>query len=51
MPGERLVGAVIHTLGDEVTSEIVAVPGMTAHVLDEVVHEVYPKAVNKEMAE
>ena len=51
MPGERLIGAVIHTLGDNVMSEIVAVPGMTAHVLDEVVHEVYPKAVKKEAAE
>ncbi|MDI7864844.1 metallophosphoesterase [Rhizobiaceae bacterium n13] len=51
MPGERLVGAVVHTLGNDVGSEIVAVPGMTAHVLDEVVHEVYPKAVKKEAAE
>ncbi|WP_208247559.1 metallophosphoesterase (plasmid) [Rhizobium sp. T1470] len=51
MPGERLVGAVIHTLREDVTSEIVTVPGTTAHVLDEVVHEVYPKAVKTEMAE
>jgi len=44
MPGERLVGGVIHHLGDDVTSEIVAVSGMIAHVLDEVIDEVYPRA-------
>ncbi|PKA42272.1 metallophosphoesterase family protein [Rhizobium sullae] len=44
MPGERLIGAVIHELGDDAASRIVAIPGMTAHVLDEVVHEVYPHA-------
>lgn len=44
MPGERLVGAVVHTFdGASVTSEIVTVPGMTAHVFDDVVHEVYPQ--------
>jgi alkaline phosphatase D len=42
MPGERLVGAVVHEFGDDVESEIVAVPGMTAYVLDEVIEEVYP---------
>lgn len=47
MPGERLVGAVVHTFGDDVESEIAAVPGMTAHVLDDVVHEVYPRAVKE----
>ncbi len=42
MPGERLVGAVVHEFGDAVQSDIVAVPGMTAYVLDEVIEEVYP---------
>ncbi|WJH41097.1 metallophosphoesterase [Aliirhizobium terrae] len=47
MPGERLVGAVVHEFKDNVTSEIVAVPGMTAHYIDDVIHEVYPQAVPK----
>jgi len=42
MPGERLVGAVVHEFGDDVQSDIVAVPGMTAYVLDDVIEEVYP---------
>ncbi|WP_105401744.1 metallophosphoesterase [Neorhizobium sp. T7_12] len=42
MPGERLVGAVVHEFGDDVESDIVAVPGMTAYVLDDVIEEVYP---------
>ncbi|ANL46822.1 metallophosphoesterase domain-containing protein [Rhizobium phaseoli] len=45
MPGERLIGAVVHEFDTSVESEIVAVPGMTAHVLDDVVLEVYPQAV------
>ncbi|MBB3645487.1 alkaline phosphatase D [Rhizobium sp. BK619] len=45
MPGERLIGAVVHEFDTAVESEIVAVPGMTAHVLDDVVLEVYPQAV------
>ena len=47
MPGERLVGAVVHTFKDEVMSEIIAVPGLTAHVIDEVVAEVYPSVAAK----
>ncbi|MCO4318938.1 metallophosphoesterase [Phyllobacterium sp. 21LDTY02-6] len=47
MPGERLIGAVVHQFGDEVTSDIVTVPGMTAHYIDDVIHEVYPQAVPK----
>lgn len=47
MPGERFVGAAIHKLGDEVTTEMVAVPGMTAYFLDDVVEEVYPQAAHK----
>ncbi|MGL3607947.1 metallophosphoesterase family protein [Rhizobium sp. G187] len=43
MPGERVVGAALHHLTDTVTSEIVAVPGMIAHVFDDVVDQVYPR--------
>lgn len=51
MPGERLVGAVIHTLGEDVTSEIVTLPELTAHVIDEIIHEVYPQAKPKNAPE
>lgn len=51
MPGERLLGAVIHQFGhqfnDTVASEIVAIPGMTTYVLDDVVAEVYPHEAHK----
>lgn len=47
MPGERLIGAVVHEFGDTVASEIVAVAGMTVHVLDDVVAEVYPHEAHK----
>ncbi|TIS94898.1 MAG: metallophosphoesterase, partial [Mesorhizobium sp.] len=47
MPGERLLGAVVLEFGDTVTSEIVAIPGMTVHVLDDVVEEVYPHEAHK----
>jgi alkaline phosphatase D len=47
MPGERLLGAVIHEFNDTVTSEIVAVPGLTVHYLDDVVAEVYPHEAHK----
>jgi alkaline phosphatase D len=47
MPGQKLVGAVLHDLGDDVMSKIVAVPGMVAHVLDNVVAEVYPHEAHK----
>ncbi len=50
MPGERLVGVVVHELTDAgVTSEIVAVPGLTSHVLDPIVEEVYPQAAKKKV--
>ncbi|PRD41417.1 metallophosphoesterase [Phyllobacterium phragmitis] len=42
MPGERIVGAVIHMLGDDVSSEIVSLPVLTPYFIDEVIHEVYP---------
>lgn len=47
MPGERIVGAVIHHLGETVKTEFVQVPGMTAHILDEVIEEVYPQALSQ----
>jgi alkaline phosphatase D len=47
MPGERLVGAVVHEFGDDVQTDIVAVPGMTAYVLDDVIEEVYPTSANQ----
>ena len=45
MPGERLIGAAVHTFGDDVQTKIVAVPGMTAYVIDDEIHEVYPSPV------
>jgi 3',5'-cyclic AMP phosphodiesterase CpdA len=47
MPGERLLGAVIHEFGDTIASEIVAIPGMTAYILDDLVAEVYPHEAHK----
>ncbi|MBV7518467.1 metallophosphoesterase [Ensifer sp. ENS12] len=50
MPGERLVGAVVHTFSEAgVVSEIVAVPGLVSHVLDPIVEEVYPLAAKKKL--
>lgn len=51
MPGERVVGAVIHTLGGDVSSEIVALPELTPYLIDEVIHEVYPRSVSKQPTE
>lgn len=51
MPGERLVGAVVHMFdGAEINSRIVAVPGMTAHVIDDIIDEVYPRSAPVEDA-
>lgn len=46
MPGDRLIGGVIHHLSEDVTSEIVEVPGTIAHVLDDVIDEVYPRTLS-----
>jgi alkaline phosphatase D len=51
MPGERLVGGVVHHLADGVTSEIVSVDGATAHILDHVIDEVYPRHATKVVVE
>lgn len=53
MPGERIVGAMVHTLDDEnVQSEAFEIEGMTPYLLDDVMDEVYPRAasVSKETA-
>lgn len=51
MPGERIVGAVVHSFGAEVESEIVALASLKAHVIDEVIHELYPKPAPKQPSE
>ncbi|MDX3926084.1 MAG: metallophosphoesterase [Shinella sp.] len=51
MPGERVVGAVVHTLGESVTSEIVALTELTPYFIDEVIHEVYPRSAPKQVVE
>ncbi|MGI3903633.1 MAG: metallophosphoesterase family protein [Janthinobacterium lividum] len=43
MPGRRMLGAVIHRLETDVSSEIVAIPGLSQHFLDDVVEQVYPR--------
>jgi 3',5'-cyclic AMP phosphodiesterase CpdA len=50
MPGERILGAVIHTLDETVSSEIVALPTLQPFVIDDVIHEVYPRHVPAEAA-
>ncbi|HEV7319724.1 MAG TPA: metallophosphoesterase [Ensifer sp.] len=50
MPGERLVGAVVHVFtDDDVSSEIIRVPGVVNHVLDPIVEQVYPLAAKKKI--
>ncbi len=44
LPGERIVGAVIHTLSDTVHSEITELTQLRPYLLDDVVHEVYPSS-------
>lgn len=42
LPGERILEAAIHDLGETVKSEIVRIEELTPYVIDDVVHEVYP---------
>lgn len=42
--GEAVLGAVVHTLGADVASEIVPLGTLEPFVLDDVLHEVYPPA-------
>lgn len=51
MPGERVVGAVIHRLSEDVSSEIVTLPELTPYFIDEVIHEVYPRSARKQAPE
>ena len=50
MPGDRILGAVIHTLDETVESEIVALPALHPFVIDDVIHEVYPRHAPVEAA-
>jgi 3',5'-cyclic AMP phosphodiesterase CpdA len=44
MPGEKRLGAVVYELDAErITAEIVTVPGLSRHWLDDVIAEVYPR--------
>ena len=44
MPGEKRLGAVRYEIdSSEVSAEIVAIPGLCAHWIDDVIHEVYPR--------
>lgn len=47
MPGDSVVGAAIHHLGSDVRSELATVPGLIPHLLDDVMDEVYPAAVQE----
>lgn len=42
LPGRSMLGAVVHRFDGDVASEIVAVPGLEPHLLDDVMGEVYP---------
>ena len=48
LPGDRIVGAVIHDLDDTATSKIVEIETLSHHVIDDVMHEVYPSNLNRE---
>jgi 3',5'-cyclic AMP phosphodiesterase CpdA len=44
MPGEKRLGAVLYDLvGPTISAEIMDVPGLREHRLDDVIHEVYPR--------
>jgi 3',5'-cyclic AMP phosphodiesterase CpdA len=44
MPGEKRLGAVLYEFdGPTITPQIMAVPGLREHRLDDVIHEVYPR--------
>jgi 3',5'-cyclic AMP phosphodiesterase CpdA len=44
MPGEKQLGAVLYELdGAALDVEIIAVPGLSQHWIDHVIHEVYPR--------
>jgi len=44
MPGEKRLGAVVYDIEDgTLKAEIVEVPGLAPHWIDDVVEEVYPR--------
>lgn len=43
LPGQNILGAVLHELGEELYSEIVELRELTPFVIDDVIDEVYPK--------
>jgi hypothetical protein len=44
MPGEKRLGAVLYELdGAALEARIVAIPGLSAHWIDDVIDEVYPR--------
>ena len=48
MPGEKRLGAVVYDIDDgTLKAEIVEVPGLAPHWIDEVVEEVYPRRTDK----
>ena len=48
MPGENRLGAVVYDIDDgRLKAEIVEVPGLAPHWIDEVVEEVYPRRTDK----
>ncbi|MBB2972880.1 hypothetical protein FHU14_003405 [Mesorhizobium sp. RMAD-H1] len=44
LPGERILGAAIHTFAEDVRTEIVEIAELTPFLLDDVLDEVYPPA-------
>jgi hypothetical protein len=47
MPGEKRLGAVVYDInGGTLEAEIVEVPGLVPHWIDDVVAEVYPRPPN-----
>jgi hypothetical protein len=48
MPGEDRLGAVVYDFSSgTIEVEIITVPGLLPHWLDDVAEEVYPRAPNK----
>jgi hypothetical protein len=48
MPGEKRLGAVVYDIdGGTLDAEIVEVPGLAPHWIDDVVEEVYPRRTDR----
>jgi hypothetical protein len=51
MPGENRLGAVVYDIGSgTIEAEIIAVPGLLPHWIDDVAEEVYPRDPDKRAA-